>query len=203
MTPGSADGDRQAILRAAYRLVGREGPTASVHDILAEAGLSTRAFYRHFSSKDDLILDMYRTAHDRVAAELARVIAEANDPVDALRAWVHHYLAVAYDNRRAAQSKVLSSPEARSAAGFRAAQVAGLAATRRILADVLDLGARSGRFGSADPELDALAIQSVVGGFVDARLHGEPGPTWDDARDYVCDLFLRALVADQRLDTEV
>ena len=67
----AADGDeRMRIIDAAYRcLLARDGATVSVTAILAEAGLSTRAFYRHFESKDSLLLALFRRDSDRLRAE--------------------------------------------------------------------------------------------------------------------------------------
>ena len=51
--------DRQGIIDAAYGCLSEphSGPI-SVAAILERAGLSTRAFYRHFASKDELFLAM-------------------------------------------------------------------------------------------------------------------------------------------------
>src|SRR5258708_2207715 len=89
----------RAIMRAAYHLIGRNEPT-SVQDILAEAGLSTRAFYRHFASKDDLIVAMYRSDSQRVASELTEAITTSSTPARAVEAWIEHLLSIAYDPRR-------------------------------------------------------------------------------------------------------
>jgi len=47
--------EREQIMRAAYRLIQQNGSReTSVHDVLRETGFSTRAFYRHFRSRDEL-----------------------------------------------------------------------------------------------------------------------------------------------------
>ena len=63
---GDDRSEEQAILRAAFRVIGSspDGST-SVADILGEAGLSTRAFYRHFRSKDELIVAWLRSPQAR------------------------------------------------------------------------------------------------------------------------------------------
>src|SRR5947199_263952 len=63
------DTEERALVEAAHRAMRRNGFSgATVADILAEAGLSTRAFYRHFASKDELLLAMYRRDSSAVAA---------------------------------------------------------------------------------------------------------------------------------------
>src|SRR6476469_2947122 len=72
--------EKEQIVRAAYELTQRDGSKeTSVHDVLHAAGLSTRAFYRHFRSRDELVLEMYRVDCDRVNATVASAVASASD----------------------------------------------------------------------------------------------------------------------------
>lgn len=188
--------ERDAILKAAFGLVGRSrNEPVSVQQILDASGLSTRAFYRHFRSKDEMILTMCRTAADRVAAETADVIANAATPAEALEAWIHHQLAVVHDPRRARQTSVLTSWEARAAAGFDEVNQEAAMARRSMLAEVIRRGRRDGSFPlAADPDEDARAVNSVVAGLIQARLAGE-GPPWEEATAHTTQLFLRAFGA--------
>jgi AcrR family transcriptional regulator len=53
----SGDGARDRILRAAYGLFTRYGVQAiGIERIIADAGVSRTTLYRHFKSKDDLVL---------------------------------------------------------------------------------------------------------------------------------------------------
>lgn len=185
--------EERAIVKAAYRVLGgsSEGST-SVQDILDEAGLSTRAFYRHFRSKDELIASMYRTASQRVAEELAVAAESAAGPIEAFTAWVEGLLAVAYNPRRAAQAKVLSSSEALTSKGVAPARIEGENANMAVLIGILEYGKRSGVFPRVEPIDDARAVSSVVTRLVSARLAGEAGPSWSEARDHTVGLFLRA-----------
>src|SRR3954449_11490774 len=81
--------EKQRIMRTAYELIQRDGSKeTSVHDVLRETGLSTRAFYRHFHSKDELVLEMYRVDCDRMTALLDAAVAAASTPLAALEAWI-------------------------------------------------------------------------------------------------------------------
>src|SRR5258708_36559374 len=74
--------EKEQIVRAAYELIQRDGSKeTSVHDVLRATGLSTRAFYRHFTSKDELGLEMYRIDGARVNAPAAAAPATAPDPL--------------------------------------------------------------------------------------------------------------------------
>ena len=69
---------------AALKVMRRNGfQGASVQDILDRAGLSTRAFYRQFQSKDDLLLAMFRTASGADVDTVARRVEEAPTSVEA------------------------------------------------------------------------------------------------------------------------
>jgi AcrR family transcriptional regulator len=188
--------ERDLIMRTAYELIQRDGSKeTSVHDVLREAGLSTRAFYRHFRSKDELVLEMYRVDCDRVTALLTAAVAAAPTPLAALEAWIDQSLAVVYDVRRLRHAVVLSSSEVASADGFTAVKNAGLAAQREPLVELLEDGRRRGVFPHADPETDAIAIQAVVGAHMRARLDRDHALTRTEARARTLDLFRRALGA--------
>jgi AcrR family transcriptional regulator len=187
--------EKQRIMRAAYELIERDGPKeTSVHDVLDAAGLSTRAFYRHFRSRDELVLEMYRVDCERVNATLATAVAAAPDPAAALAVWIDQNLAVVYDARRLRHAVVLSSVEVSSAEGFTEVKNAGLAEQRAPLVALLHDGLAKGVFPDADPETDALAIQAVVGAHMRARLDRDPAAlTRVDARTHTLELFRRAL----------
>ena len=188
--------EKDAIMRAAYDLILRnEANPTSVHDILRETGYSTRTFYRHFRSKDELLVAMYRVDSDRVTETLIAAVADAPTPLAALEAWVDQNLAVAYDVRRLRHAAVLSSPEAAMAEGYDEAQAAGLNAHRAPLIEALRQGKQYGVFPRAEPEVDAFAIQAVVGAHVRAKLRGTNEFTRADARDRTVELFRRALGA--------
>ena len=189
--------ERQRIVRAAYELIQRDGSKeTSVHDVLQAAGLSTRAFYRHFRSRDELVLEMYRVDCDRVNATVAAAVAAAPDPLAALAAWIDQNLAVVYDARRLRHAVVLSSAEVSSAEGFTAVKNAGLAEQRASLVALLHDGRDRGVFPRADPETDAVAIQAVVGAHMRARLDHDPAAlTRSEAREHTLELFRRALGA--------
>src|SRR5689334_4897835 len=187
--------EKQRIMRSAYELIQRDGSKeTSVHDILDAAGISTRAFYRHFRSRDELVLEMYRVDCERVNATLAAAVAAAPDPSAALAAWIDQNLAVVYDARRLRHAVVLSSWEVSSAEGFTDVKNAGLAEQRAPLVALLRDGRDQGVFPYTDPETDALAIQAVVGAHMRARLDHDPvALTRAEAREHTLHLFRRAL----------
>ena len=67
--------DVDQLIRAGLAVLRRDGAAdMTIADVLAEAGLSTRAFYRHFTSKSDLLLAIY----DLKLAEVGEAILRAH-----------------------------------------------------------------------------------------------------------------------------
>jgi AcrR family transcriptional regulator len=138
------------------------GQDATVADILDEAGLSTRAFYRHFETKEDAIRDLYRRDAESFSAHLWRQIDAANDPRDALEVWVNEILGLAYDRRRAERVSAMRSPiVARIVAGTREEQL-GTDLLEQPLRSVLESGLAQGLFPLARPELDIRTIRAIA-----------------------------------------
>lgn len=52
----SRTGGHERVLRTAYDLFSREGTGVSVDRLIATSGVARATFYRHFPSKDDLVL---------------------------------------------------------------------------------------------------------------------------------------------------
>ncbi len=112
---------RCAILAAASKSVKEHGIRGlSVAAVLEQARLSTRAFYRHFDSKDQLVAAVFTEMARVEALRLKRKMAAATDPVEAVAAWIDGRFDLAFDDntesdlRRLlleAQSKVFTSPE--------------------------------------------------------------------------------------------
>ncbi|EFC83760.1 transcriptional regulator, TetR family [Parafrankia sp. EUN1f] len=79
----------ERLIDATFRVM-RERDTAnpSVNDILAASGLSTTAFYRHFPTKDDLLLTLLERAHDITRRHIEERLAAEIDPVQRIAEWV-------------------------------------------------------------------------------------------------------------------
>jgi AcrR family transcriptional regulator len=186
--------ERASIIDAAYSCLASPHPgPVSVAAILEAAGMSTRAFYRHFQSKDELFLAMLKQDADAVARRLRRVADEtAGGPTAQLTAWISYILSLAYDPRRRAHVIVLDSDEVRVAKGYRDAGAELRADREEILADILRRGRSDGSFPLARPEVDAAAIHAVVDRAFAAPLLGL-GPDHQQLVGYVVDFALRAL----------
>jgi AcrR family transcriptional regulator len=190
----AADDELRILLKAALVVMERNGYNdAAVADILREADLSTRSFYRHFESKDQLLCALFRREADAAAARLrARVEAAAN-PREALDAWIDEILSYGRDRVKAARVSVLGSPGAMKAEGYAHEMRHASEVLIAPLVELLRLGAADRSFPLADPVADAPLIQSVV--WAAAGLNpARPKPTSpDDAARQVRSFCARAL----------
>jgi AcrR family transcriptional regulator len=134
---------------------------ASVQDILDRAGLSTRAFYRQFRSKDDLLLAMFRTASDPDVARVVGTVRAAPSPLEAVRAWIEEMVAMALDARRV-RRLVIFNAVARQADGYEVEEASLRARLTEPLLEALQRGAADGSLPTADPVPDATVIFDLV-----------------------------------------
>ena len=73
--------ERSLLLDAASAVLGTKGwASVTVADILGEAGLATRSFYRHFASKDELLRSLVRRDAERFAAAVTARVDAAPAP---------------------------------------------------------------------------------------------------------------------------
>ena len=195
-------GERSRIIEAAYRcLVDSGGGGLSVTGVLNAAGLSTRAFYRHFDSKDALLLAMFRRDSDRVHAELTAAAEAAPTPPEALRAWIFGFLSLTADSRRRRRVLVMSCGELMGTAGYAAERALMSAAHHTAVAAILERGRADGTLPWADPDADARTITAALSAAFQERMAQCPadGAAEDStaarAAEQVTDFAFRALGA--------
>jgi AcrR family transcriptional regulator len=90
---------RAAILDAALAIAREDGIRAlGIAPVLRRARLGTRAFYRHFDSKDQLIAAVFLQMARGEVQRLHKKMAGA-DPVRAVVAWIDGRLDLAFNTR--------------------------------------------------------------------------------------------------------
>src|ERR1700734_1452010 len=84
----------EKIVKDASRRVRSEGLTgAAVSAVMRDAGLTHGGFYKHFESKDDLLMESLSAAFQEIADRLAHA-AEQSPPATAWKAIVKTYLSL-------------------------------------------------------------------------------------------------------------
>ena len=162
-----AEDEVRALVEAGLTVLRQRGASGlTVAEVLAEAGRSTRAFYRHFRSKDELVLAVYEQESQRRNADIEARIAAAPNPRARLETWIDETLGLGFEPRRARRTQVLRAEGARLQADF-----PDEFAT--ILAGAVDpLIALLAAFPDAEPELDAWSIYAITWELVEAKLRG-------------------------------
>jgi AcrR family transcriptional regulator len=82
-----AQRNRERILDVAKQEFTRVGANASLEDIARKAGVGPGTLYRHFPTREDLLVAVYRSEMEKLASA-ARTLADGKSPVEALRAWL-------------------------------------------------------------------------------------------------------------------
>jgi AcrR family transcriptional regulator len=176
-------GEVRRLLDAGLEVMARCGTDARprVADVVHEAGLSNDAFYRHFGSKDALVLAILDDGTERLAGYLEHQMAKASDPEDAVRRWVTGVLAQA-DGPTAATTLAVLWNGGATAEGMAGRHIAKLAPL--LVEPFVALG-------SEDPEGDAvLATHAALGRLTDLLWTQQP-PSAEDV-DRVTDFCRRA-----------
>ena len=153
-----AEDELRLLLDAALAVMERNGYVdAAVADILREADLSTRSFYRHFESKDQLLCALYRREAEAAAVRLQAKVDAAPSPRAALDAWIDEILSFGHHRAKAARVAVFGSPGAMRAEGYAEETRYAAKLLMAPLEALLELGAADGSFPLADPAAaDAL-----------------------------------------------
>jgi len=157
------------LLDAGREVMARCGTTSRprVADIVTAAGLSNDAFYRHFSSKDDLVAAILDDGAARLRSYLAHQMAKADAPEARVRRWVEGVMAQAADaeGARTTLAVLWNGGSLGSSA---------TAPRRSAIAPLVDLlVAPFAELGSTDPYLDAaLVAHAVVGRMSDLLWEG-------------------------------
>ena len=95
----------RSLIDATYRVIARTGRfDPPIRDILAEAELSNPAFYRHFRSKDELLLLMLDEGRRQLVDYLERRTQRV-EPDERVAEWVRGFLAQASDPEAARRTR--------------------------------------------------------------------------------------------------
>jgi AcrR family transcriptional regulator len=79
--------NRERILEVAKKEFTRSGANASLEEIAKKAGVGPGTLYRHFPTREELLVAVYRSEMEKLAAA-ERTFADTLPPVEALRAWL-------------------------------------------------------------------------------------------------------------------
>jgi AcrR family transcriptional regulator len=180
------------ILRAAIDVFSRRGFAATrVEDILEAADVARRTFYKHFSSKEDVLAAVYELATSELTEAMRGASGGDCDPIDAVCRAVDGYLDYHVANSRLVA--VLVQQAVRTDSPL----FADRQRFREELGQLLDAAVRAASGEHHDPFLYAALISAVEGTSLDL-LSGECGPDEVARAKRVLHLILERVIVIRR-----
>jgi AcrR family transcriptional regulator len=155
----SATGTRERLLASAAELIADGGyGTASVAAIAERAGLAVGALYRHFPSKAELFVEVFRSAAEQELSAMRAAAERHSDFQDRLQAVIRTYATSAFHNPHLAWALVYEPVDP-------LVDAERLAYRRRYrdgMADLLRDGVDAGAIPEQDVELAAAAVVGAI-----------------------------------------
>ena len=181
------------LVEASFALIRETGSLEPrVAAIVERAGLSNQAFYRHFGSKDELLLCVLDEGFRLLADHLEHRMALAQGAEAKIRAWLGGVLAQALDTDAAAATRPFAVSRARLSDLFPDEVEEAERDLVRPLRDVLADAVESGTLPNANPERDADTLHTLAMGWVQRRLSLRAPASRADA-DHLVDFALAGL----------
>ncbi len=168
------------LIAASFALI-RESAALEprVSEIVRRAGLSNQAFYRHFRSKDELLLAVLDEGVTILEGYLEHRMASFSAPEDRVRAWIEGMLEQVLEPAAAAATRPFALSRARLAELFPGEVEESEQRLTAMLRQALHQA--GGELPSADPQRDAETLYDLAMGWMQRRLAGPGLATRADA----------------------
>ena len=172
--------NREKLLAAASSIFSAGGPGASLEAVAKEAGVGIGTLYRHFPTRESLFQAVYAREVDELVTLAETLCAESNDPVAALRRWMHACVRTVATKRGMLTAL---SPSTDGSAEFLAERSARL---RSAVADLMQRGAETGRLRSD------VTPEEVMRAFI-AICYMQQDDGWQDTVTRLLDVLVDGL----------
>jgi AcrR family transcriptional regulator len=160
--------------------------------VLNGAAVGTRAFYRHFSSKDELVAALFLEMARVEERRLRRRMASATTEIGAVAAWIDGRLDLAFDDNIKSDLRRVSLEAQSQMFAYPNMVQPAYEQLLKPLAAALQRGLRHGVFHHIDPVTDAQAIHAVVWAGIE-RQWATGDCDRDDVRERMLRFCLRGL----------
>ncbi|MEU4650193.1 TetR/AcrR family transcriptional regulator [Nocardia fluminea] len=172
----------QLIVEAARRLLEAEGSEFTTQQLIKEAGIALQTFYRHFPSKDQLLLAVFEDIIAERAAEIANLSRGLPDPVARLRFYVLGALRSVRGDDVGTGPRFITAEHWRLYQLFPAEMARANQPFADLIADELRHAEQDGLLRPRDPATDAwLAMKLVMSVFHHYAFAPEPADVDDIA----------------------
>jgi AcrR family transcriptional regulator len=146
--------NEKTLLQAAAATFVAAGVDAPVRDIAAKAGVGVGTIYRHFPTRADLIVAVYRHQVEACAEAGPALLANSDSPHTALVRWIDLFVDFLVTKHGLAEA--LQSDEA----AFATLHAYFIDRLRPVCAELLDAAAKAGEIR---PDIQALELMRGVG----------------------------------------
>ncbi len=169
------------LLDAGLEVMRQCGTTKSppVSDIVARAGLSRDAFYRHFASKEDLVAAIVEAGAERLSSYLSHQMEKERHPGAQLRRWIEGIMSQASNPDVAHSTRAVLWNGGRVGDDARPEVVTSQRPLAHLLVQPLT------ELGSADPVRDAAVVTQATMGLMRDFLWRFAAPTKADVAHLV------------------
>jgi AcrR family transcriptional regulator len=146
-----------------------------VGEIVAEAGLSNQAFYKHFRSKDELLLAVLDEGICILCSYLEHRMQTARSPERRIRHWISGLLEQALSPESAPATRPFALSRTRLAELFPEEVKESEQQLTRLLRDAIREAQEAREIEGVDPDRDAELIYNLSMGWVERKL-ADPVP---------------------------
>jgi AcrR family transcriptional regulator len=171
-----AQRNRERILGIAKQEFTRSGANASLEDIAKKAAVGPGTLYRHFPTREELLVAVYRSEMEKLAAA-ERNLADSMPPVEALRAWLLLFV-------DAVETKQIIAPVLNTLVGD--PKKVFEASYAQIHEAIRALVKRATKSGEIRKDLDAIDLLRALVGVANVAT----GPDWQQSARRLVDILI-------------
>ena len=185
----------QQIIDAAIRVFARKGYWSSrVSDIARGAGIAAGTIYLYFSTKEEILITLFREKMADFVAAVWRAIAGERDAVAKVRRLVHLHFEILEQHPELAE--VVQVELRHGEKFFRGPATQEIAAYFALIASVLEEGVAAGAFRRDLPvKVAAKMLFGSLDQMATSWVLGKRGYRLVDTASAVADLFLQGIAA--------
>ena len=171
--------NRERILESARRVFAEEGANAQIDDVAKQAGVGVGTVYRHFPTKEALLVELLREKFRLFAARGREALEQENEPFAALEALL----------RRNAETAASDAAVQHALAGAgEHIWLQAAAEQQELVAVTDDLIGRARHAGAIRPDVQANDIAMLMCGLC-STMGTKPGFDWRRHLDLLIDML--------------
>lgn len=204
---------KEAIIKAAERVIIRRGYTAmTMDDVAKEAELSKATVYNYFGSKGDLVLELFLEYFDQSYKKICEIRMQPSPVIDKLRQIIAYFLSS--HQERESLSRILMvdkaflqkmrffvGAEATRSTGRKRDLMAEIKSRRKMIVDevaaIYAEGIQREEFRPVDPGMATQLTEALLQGFIHTQFWGRPRLPVEKETELLLDFILHGLAGKQ------